>query len=53
LTIARSLLRKPATHRPPVLVDPAGHALPINLSNQVAGYVADLHGHQAPHNTTR
>src|SRR6267143_1589361 len=37
---------------PPVLVDPAGHALPINLSNQVAGYVADLHGHQAPHNTT-
>ena len=37
---------------PPVLVDPAGHALPINLSNQVAGYVADLHGHQAPHHTT-
>ena len=37
---------------PPVLVDPAGHALPINLSNQVAGYIADLHGHQAPHNTT-
>ena len=37
---------------PPVLVDPAGHALPINLSNQVAGYVADLHGHQAPQNTT-
>ena len=22
---------------PPVLVDPAGHALPINLSNQLAG----------------
>jgi phospholipase/lecithinase/hemolysin len=38
---------------PPVLVDPAtGHALPINLSNQLAGYIADLHGHQAPHHTT-
>jgi len=38
---------------PPVLIDPAtGHALPINLSNQLAGYIADLHGHQAPHNTT-
>jgi len=38
---------------PPVLVDPAtGHALPINLSNQLAGYIADLHGHQAPRNTT-
>jgi phospholipase/lecithinase/hemolysin len=37
---------------PPVLVDPAGHPLPINLSNQIAGYIADLHGHQAPHNTT-
>jgi phospholipase/lecithinase/hemolysin len=38
---------------PPILIDPAtGHALPINLSNQVAGYIADLHGHQAPHNTT-
>ena len=36
----------------PVLVDSAGHALPINLSNQLAGYIADLHGHQAPHNTT-
>ena len=36
----------------PVLVDSAGHALPINLSNQVAGYIADLHGHQAPHHTT-
>src|SRR5882672_1472835 len=38
---------------PPILIDPAtGHALPINLANQVAGYIADLHGHQAPHNTT-
>jgi phospholipase/lecithinase/hemolysin len=38
---------------PPVLIDPAtGHALPINLSNQLAGYIADLHGHQAPHHTT-
>jgi hypothetical protein len=37
---------------PPVLVDRAGHALPINLSNQLAGYIADLNGHQAPHHTT-
>src|SRR5712664_152699 len=37
---------------PPVLVDRAGHPLPINLANQVAGYIADLHGHQVPHNTT-
>ena len=37
---------------PPVLVDSTGHPLPINLANQVAGYIADLHGHQAPHNTT-
>jgi phospholipase/lecithinase/hemolysin len=35
---------------PPVLVE-AGHALPINLSNQLAGYIADLHGQQAPHHT--
>src|SRR5258708_4706293 len=38
---------------PPVLVDPAtGLPLPINLSNQLAGYIADLHGHQAPHHPT-
>ena len=37
---------------PPVLVDSTGHPLPINLANQVAGYIVDLHGHQAPHNTT-
>jgi len=38
---------------PPVLVDPVtGHALPINLSDQIAGYLADLHGHRAPRCTT-
>lgn len=29
-----------------------GVPLPINLSDQVVGYLADLHGHQAPHGTT-
>jgi hypothetical protein len=29
-----------------------GVPLPINLSDQVAGYLADLHGHKAPHGTT-
>lgn len=38
---------------PPVLVNPAtGNPLPINLSDQVAGYIAQLHGHRAPHDTT-
>src|SRR6266498_3238399 len=37
----------------PLLVDPAtGLALPINLSDQVAGYIAGLHGHRAPPQTT-
>jgi phospholipase/lecithinase/hemolysin len=37
----------------PVLVDPVtGLALPINLSDQIAGYLADLHGHRAPRGTT-
>ena len=29
-----------------------GIPLPINLSDQVAGYLGDLHGHMAPHGTT-
>jgi phospholipase/lecithinase/hemolysin len=29
-----------------------GGPLPINLPEQIAGYLADLHGHQAPHDTT-
>jgi Ca2+-binding RTX toxin-like protein len=38
---------------PPLLVDPAtGNPLPINLSDQIAGYLADLDGHRAPHDTT-
>jgi phospholipase/lecithinase/hemolysin len=38
---------------PPIVVDPAtGNPLPINLSTQIAGYLADLHGHKAPHDTT-
>jgi phospholipase/lecithinase/hemolysin len=37
---------------PPVLVDPVtGLPLPINLSDQIAGYLADLHG-KAPHGAT-
>jgi phospholipase/lecithinase/hemolysin len=35
------------------LVNPAtGQPLPINLSEQVAGYLAELNGHPAPHDTT-
>jgi phospholipase/lecithinase/hemolysin len=38
---------------PPVIVNPAnGQPLPINLSTQIAGYLADLDGHKAPHGTT-
>jgi phospholipase/lecithinase/hemolysin len=38
---------------PPLLADPAtGNPFPINLSEQIAGYLADLHGHKAPHDTT-
>lgn len=38
---------------PPVIVNPAnGLPLPINLSTQINGYLADLNGHQAPHGTT-
>jgi hypothetical protein len=38
---------------PPLLVNPAtGNPFPINLPEQIAGYLADLHGHQAPHDTT-
>src|SRR5262249_36285804 len=38
---------------PPVIVNPAtGQPLPINLSTQINGYLADLEGHQAPHGTT-
>lgn len=38
---------------PPLIVNPVTHQpLPINLSNQIAGYLADLNGHQAPENTT-
>jgi len=37
---------------PPLFTTPTGAALPINLSSQLAGYLADLHGHQAPHDTT-
>jgi phospholipase/lecithinase/hemolysin len=37
---------------PALLTDPSGNPLPINLSNQIEGYIAGLHGHQAPHDTT-
>jgi phosphodiesterase/alkaline phosphatase D-like protein/phospholipase/lecithinase/hemolysin len=38
---------------PPVLVDPVTHhPLPINLSNQVATYIAQLHGADAAPGTT-
>jgi len=38
---------------PPLLVDPAtGNPLPINLPEQIAGYLAGLDGHKAPHDTT-
>src|ERR1700758_4465088 len=38
---------------PPLFVNPAtGQPFPINLSTQIAGYLAALHGHQAPENTT-
>jgi phospholipase/lecithinase/hemolysin len=38
---------------PPVIVNPAtGQPLPINLPTQIAGYLADLGGHKAPHGTT-
>src|SRR5215475_162129 len=38
---------------PPVIVDPVTHLpLPINLPTQIAGYLADLDGHKAPHGTT-
>jgi phospholipase/lecithinase/hemolysin len=38
---------------PPVIVNPAtGQPLPINLSTQINGYLADLGGHHAPHGTT-
>jgi phospholipase/lecithinase/hemolysin len=38
---------------PPVIVNPAtGQPLPINLSTQIAGYLADLDGHRAPEDTT-
>jgi len=38
---------------PPVVVNPVtGAPLPINLSNQIAGYLAGLHGVPAPHGTT-
>src|ERR1700681_2388013 len=38
---------------PPLLVNPAtGSAFPINLPEQIAGYIADLHGHKAPHDAT-
>jgi phospholipase/lecithinase/hemolysin len=38
---------------PPLIVNPAtGQPLPINLSTQIAGYLADLDGHQAPAGTT-
>ncbi len=38
---------------PPLLVNPAtGNPFPINLPEQVAGYLADLNGHKAPHDTT-
>jgi phosphodiesterase/alkaline phosphatase D-like protein/phospholipase/lecithinase/hemolysin len=38
---------------PPVLVDPVTHdPLPINLSNQVAAYLAQLHGADATAGTT-
>ena len=38
---------------PPLIVNPVtGQPLPINLSTQIAGYLADLNGHQAPEGTT-
>jgi phospholipase/lecithinase/hemolysin len=38
---------------PPLIVNPvSGQPLPINLSTQIAGYLADLNGHQAPEGTT-
>jgi phospholipase/lecithinase/hemolysin len=37
---------------PPVITDPQGHRLPIDLPTQIAGYLAGLGGHQAPHGTT-
>ena len=38
---------------PPLIVNPmTGQPLPINLSTQIAGYLADLNGHQAPEGTT-
>jgi phospholipase/lecithinase/hemolysin len=37
----------------PLLVNPAtGNPFPINLPEQIAGYLAGLNGHQAPHDTT-
>jgi len=38
---------------PPVIVNPVTHQpLPINLSTQINGYLADLEGQPAPHGTT-
>jgi phospholipase/lecithinase/hemolysin len=38
---------------PPVIVNPVTHQpFPINLSTQINGYLADLDGQRAPHDTT-